>query len=54
MLLGLEAVHVNRQLGGRDDVRQENKFPTGELRAVTKIQIFGQRIVLPAARFIDA
>src|SRR4051794_10061266 len=54
MLLGFETVHVHGQLGGRDDVGQKNKFPTRQLGAVTKVQIFGQRIVLPAPRFIDA
>ena len=54
MLLRLEAVHVYGQLGGRDYVREENKFPAGELRAITQVEIFGQGIVLLAARFIDA
>src|SRR5205085_2608750 len=54
MLLRLEAVHVHRQFGGRDYVREENKFPTGELGAVTQVEIFRERVVLPAARFVDA
>src|ERR1043166_5172240 len=54
MLLRLEAVHVDRQLGGRDHVREENKFPARQLRAVAEVEVFGQRVVLPAACFIDA
>src|SRR5256886_7889202 len=54
MLLGLEAVHVDRQLRWRDHIGQENEFPTGELRAVTPVEILGEGVVLPAARFIDA
>src|SRR5438067_5650066 len=54
MLLGLEAVHVDRQLRRRDHIGQENEFPTGELRAVTQIEILGEGVVLPAARLIDA
>src|SRR2546423_1158230 len=54
MLLGLEAVHVDWQFRRRDDIRQENKFPIGELRTVTQVEILGERVVLPPARFIDA
>src|SRR5205807_7961161 len=54
MLLRFEAVHVHRQLRRRDHVREENKFPSRELRAVAQVQIFRKRIVLPAARLIDA
>ena len=34
---------------GDDDVRQEHESPAGELRAVAEVEIFGQRVVLPAA-----
>ena len=54
MLLRFEAVHIDGQLGGRHHVRQENKFPARELRAVAQIEIFGQRVVLPASGFLDA
>src|SRR2546423_2919819 len=54
MLLGFETVHVDRQLGRRDNIRQENKFPASELRAIAQVEIFGQSVVLPPARFADA
>src|SRR5262249_54482108 len=54
VLLRFETVHVYRQFGRRDDVGQENKFPTGQLRAVAKIEVFAKRIMLPAPRFLDA
>ena len=53
MLLRFEAVHIHRQLGRRDHVRQKDKFPARQLSAVTKIEIFGQRVVLPAAGFLE-
>src|SRR5947209_9318178 len=53
MLLGLKTVHVDRQFGRRHDVVQKDKFPAGQLRAVTQIEIFTQRIVLPSAGFLD-
>src|SRR6476659_5020342 len=54
MLLRLEAVHIDRQFRRGDYVRQKNKFPARQLRAITQVKIFRQRIVLPATRFIDA
>src|SRR5689334_5621086 len=54
MLLRLEAVHVDRQLRRRNDIRQENELPAGQLRAITEVEIFGQRVVLPATGFFDA
>ena len=54
MLLRLEAIHVHRQLGWRNDVRQEDEPPAGQLRAVAQVQVFRQGIVLPAACFFDA
>ena len=54
VLLRLEAVHVHRQLRRRDHVRKENELPARELRAITQIQIFGERVVLPASRLVDA
>ena len=53
MLLGLETVHVDRQFGRRNNVGKENKFPTSQLRAIAKIQIFTKCIVLPTTRFLD-
>ena len=54
MLLRFEAVHVHRQFRRSHHIGEENKFPAHELRAITKIEIFGKRVVLPAARFLDA
>ena len=54
VLLRLETIHVHRQLRRRDNVGKENKFPSHQLRAITQIEIFTQRVVLPAAGFLDA
>ena len=54
MLLRFEAVHVHRQLGWGHYIRKKNEFPADELRAIAQIQIFRERVVLPAARFLDA
>jgi hypothetical protein len=53
MLLGLETVHVDRQLGGRNNVGKENKFPTSQLRSIAKIEIFTECVVLPTTRLLD-
>src|ERR1700681_769733 len=53
MLLGLETVHVDRQFGGRNNVGKKNKFPTSQLRAIAKIEIFTERVVLPPTRLLD-
>ena len=53
MLLGLERVHLHRDFGGRDQIRQEDKPPAAELRTVAEIEILGQRVVLPATRIDD-
>ena len=52
-LLRLEGVHFHGQLGGAFDLRQVEKFPAAQLRAVGKIGVFGERVVLPAAGFVD-
>src|SRR5204863_4073964 len=54
MLLGLEAIHIDRQFRRGHNVRKENKFPPRQLRAITQIQILRQRVVLPAARLFNA
>src|ERR1051325_6682411 len=54
MLLGLEAVHVDRQLGRRDHIGKEDELPTDKLRAVTEVEVFGQRVMLPPAGFLNA
>src|SRR5438105_4963483 len=48
-LLALERIHLNRKLGGANDVRQIKEFPSGHLGAIAEIGVFRQRIVLPAA-----
>src|SRR5437660_367412 len=53
MLLGLETIHVDRQLGRRHDVGKENKFPTSELGAIAQVKIFAKSVVLPAAGLLD-
>ena len=53
MLLGFEAVHVNRQLGRSDHIGKVNKFPARKLGAITKIQVFAQRVSLPASTLFD-
>ena len=39
-----------RQLGRHTDVVAERKAPTRHLRPVADVQVFGERVVLPAAR----
>src|SRR4029453_11414537 len=53
MLLRLEAVHVYRQLRWRHYVRKVNKFPASELGAIAQIEIFAERIILPAPALLD-
>src|SRR5205814_4025972 len=54
MLLGLEAIHIDRKFRRGHNVGKENKFPPRQLRAITQIQILRQRVVLPAARLFNA
>ncbi len=54
MLLGLEPVHIDRQLRGSHDIGKENEFPTVQLGAVAQIQVFCERVVLPTASILDA
>jgi hypothetical protein len=53
VLLRFERIHLDRHFGRRDEIRQEQELPSTKLRAVTEIEIFRQRIVLPAARVAD-
>ena len=53
MLLRFEAVHVHRQLRRSHDVGKINEFPARELGAIAKIEVFAQRIVLPASALLD-
>jgi hypothetical protein len=54
MLLRFEAIHIDWQFSRRDDIRQKNEFPTDELGAIAQIEIFGERVVLPAAGIDNA
>ena len=53
MLLRLERVHLHRHFRGSDQVRQEDELPAAQLRAIAQVEIFGQRVVLPAAGISD-
>ena len=53
MLLRLEGVHFHRQLRRRDDVRQKQKSPALDLCAIAQVEVFRQRVVIPAAGFLD-
>ena len=50
VLLALEAVHIHGQFGGSDEVGEEDEVPAFELRAVAEVEVFGERVVVPAAR----
>src|SRR5713226_1083586 len=54
VLLRLEPIHIDRQFRRRYHIGKKNKFPARELRAVTEIEILAERIVLPAAGFLNA
>ena len=49
-----EPVHIDRQFRWGHDFVQKHEFPSGELGAITQIEIFGQRVMLPATCFFDA
>ncbi len=53
MLLRLEGVHLDGQFRGRDQVGHEQELPAAQLRAIAQVEVFGQRVVLPAARVAD-
>ena len=53
-LLGAQGVEVHRQLGGRLDVEEEAELPAVELGAIAQVQVFGERVALPAASVVDA
>ena len=53
MLLRFERVHLDRQFRRRHVVGQEDELPAAQLRAIAEIEIFGQRVVLPAAGIHD-
>ena len=49
----LVADHLRRQLRRGRVLRQVDELPALELGAVAQVQIFGQRVVLPAAGIVD-
>src|SRR5216110_962471 len=54
MLLGFKPIHIDGKLGGSYNIGQKNEFPARELRAIAKIEIFTQRVMLPSPAFLDA
>src|SRR6202521_1374104 len=52
-LLRFEAVHFHGQLGSALDLREVEKFPAFELRAIGKIGVFGEGVVFPASGIIN-
>ena len=52
-LLGFETVHVHREFGSTFDLREVEKPPAFELRAIREIGVFSECVVLPAAGIID-
>src|SRR5260370_33741861 len=52
-LLGFEAVHIDGYFGSGFDLREIEKLPAFELRAVGKIGVFRKGAVLPTAGFFD-
>ncbi len=53
VLLRLERVHLDRHFGRRDEIGDEHELPAAQLSAVAQVQVFGQRVVLPAAGVVD-
>src|SRR5579864_6561524 len=53
VLLRLERVHVRRQLRRTGKRRQILNPPSRQLGAIAEVEIFRERIVLPAARVTD-
>src|SRR5438552_5757231 len=52
-LLSFEGVHLHWQLGRAGDRRIVDEFPAVQLGAIAEVRVFGQGIVLPAARILD-
>src|ERR1043166_7029605 len=54
MLLRFEAIHIDWKFRRCDHIRQKNEFPPDELGAIAQIEIFGKRVMLPAAGIDNA
>ena len=52
-LLRFERGHLDRQFCRTFDILQIDELPAFELRAIGKVGVFGERVVLPAAGFVD-
>ena len=52
-LLSLERIDVVRKFRRNDHVEDELHFPTGQLAAVRKVHVFGQRIAFPTSGVHD-
>ena len=52
-LLRLERGHLDGEFGGTLDVLQIDELPAFQLRAIGKVGVFGERVVLPAAGLVD-
>src|SRR4029453_17609075 len=50
MLLRLKAIYVDGKLGRHDGLRQVNEPPAFHLRSIAEVEVFGQRVVMPASR----
>ena len=53
MLLAFDPGHLHRQFCRTDDLRHKLQAPAPQLCAITQIEVFGQRIGLPAARIVN-
>jgi hypothetical protein len=53
VLLALERVHLDRQLGRGDMVLDEDELPAAQLCAVAEVEVLGERVVLPPAAVGD-
>ena len=49
----LEGDHLRRQLGRGAELREVDELPALELAAVAEVEVFGERVVLPAAAVVD-
>src|SRR4029079_18141333 len=53
LLLPFEGVKLDRDLRRWDHAWHEHESPAAQLRAIAEVEIFGERVVLPAAGVVD-
>src|SRR5215831_128640 len=53
VLLAFEGVHVHRHFRRGDDLGQEDELPSLQLSPIGQVEILGECVMLPTARFID-